>query len=526
MPKDEHLNTLNLPEDATYEHLMVRYNQVSEILDPDLINNPILAKVALDAQKQIDHAHAYLEKVLPGKPVNPPPETKVPPETKDPPVEVIVTPEEKKTPPEIVEPPKEPPVVPPKPPTLGQLISAELKKRWANLTCADPLPLTQDWWDLNKTTVNALLCILIALLAWYSSLSHAAGGAVNALGTQAQNAVNQIQSLFASIKLPGPSNVNDDSLDIQMPTEFNSTSGKPDPRPINLRQARKFLFNYYSLLKQNQPELAYKAWTNDYRLIHNVNDFTTSYSTSAKFLPSDYTQLPDDAVVLSTATPDVAKIAFQNKWFTGAPGESQISMQYTPEGWRIESQSSVSQRSPLTKPADFIRSYLSLILAGNMNDAYQCLDATYRQQHSYDDWSKSINSLSWTKDKIDNANFIDTYSPADSSPDSATVKEGTSYFNQGAPLTFTDTYTLINNNGSWSIFDITPAPTMFNIDPNKITPFTPQNPPYTPPYTPQNPPYVPDSNNIYRPPFPEIKPDTSNHKYPNPFAPPADPNSK
>lgn len=113
MPKDEHLNTLNLPEDATYEHLMVRYNQVSEILDPDLINNPILAKVALDAQKQIDHAHAYLEKVLPGKPVNPPPETKVPPETKDPPVEVIVTPEEKKTPPEIVEPPKEPPVVPP-----------------------------------------------------------------------------------------------------------------------------------------------------------------------------------------------------------------------------------------------------------------------------------------------------------------------------------------------------------------------------------------------------------------------------
>src|SRR5579883_2436159 len=310
MPKDEHLNTLNLPEDATYEHLMVRYNQVSEILDPELINNPVLAKIALDAQKQIDHAHAYLEKVLPGKPIpsaTPDPEvpeviTIVPSETKIPPGEVIEPPEEKKPPPEVTEPPKPPDVVP-KPPTLAQLIKADVKKRWINLTCSDPVPFTQDWWDLNKTTVNALLCLLIALLAWYSSISHAAGGAANALGTQAQNAVNQIQSLIASIKLPGPSNVNDDSLDIQMPTEFSSTPTKPDPRPVNLRQAKKFLFDYYNLLKQN-PDLAYKAWTNEYRLAHTVNDFTASNSTSAKFLPSDYTQLPQDAVVLSTATPD------------------------------------------------------------------------------------------------------------------------------------------------------------------------------------------------------------------------------
>jgi hypothetical protein len=517
MPKDEHLKALNLPDDATFEQLTIRYNQVSEILDPDLISNPILAQIALDAQKQIDHAHAYLEKTIP-KPAK---ET-----TKKQPDKPPETPPEK--------PPETPPVT--LPPTLADTVGTELKRRWTNLTCSDPAPFTHDWWDLNKTTVNALLCILIVLMAFFSSITHATGNAVSAITSQAQGAVAQIQSFIASIKIPTwqtPPIVSDDSLDIQI-QGLNSSPDKLDPRPINLRQAKKFLFDYYSLLRQSHADIAYKAWTNEYQLTHNLNDFGIYNATTAKFLPSDYSQLPDDSVALTTSTPDMAKITYQKKWFTAQPGNDQISLVYTPAGWRIDSQTSVSQRAPSQKPSDFVRNYLQLIMYGNLTGAYDCLDPTYQQQHSNSDWSKSLNSMSLTKEKIDNANFTDTYLPPDSSPDSAIVAEGNTLAQTLFPhvKTFTDTYTLINNDGAWKIFDITSPPPMFNIPPTYNNPL--QNPPYTPPYTPpQNlppytPPYMqPPQNPPQNPPYsPLYQNQQLFPKRTNPFAPAQNPNSK
>lgn len=483
MPKEDHLNTLDLPPDADFQQLKGRYNQLNEILDPDLIDNETLAQIVKDAQKQVEHAYAYLEKILPGQPASEEAVAEPPVETEVHQGEPSAT-EQTETAPPATE-AKQPPVT-----TDKSTLTAFLHQRWKNLTCTDPAPFTPDWWDINKTTVNALLCILIALMAFYPQLRAMFGGPSYSLGESFNSTIAQVQSFFASIRWSEPAPpVNDDRYDIKIPG-LNSDNTNPDPRPINLRQARKFLFNYYSVLRQNHPDIAFGAWTNEYQQTHSQSDFTAGNNSTSKFLPSDYTLVPDDAVVLSVSTPDTATIQYQTKWFTGPPGLNELVLVYTNNGWRIDSVTKVAQRSPTYKPSDTVKAYLTAVFNGQLTNAYQYLDATYQKEHSYEDWSKGKYPVSYTLDSLNSASFTDTYSPADSSPDSATVQQSSLF---SSYKTFPDTYTLINNNGTWRISAITSPPVYI--------------PPYVPPYL--QPPDTVPGNRFPKFPYFEDKPQTT-----------------
>lgn len=203
MSKEAHLQTLGLASNATREEIESRYDLLCEILDPALIEHQLLSKIAARAQQRVEKSYSFLDKAYPSlKPVIeivqedivlpagklPPP---LPPSAQGP----DNTKTELEASKSLLAKSTTEPAAPSAPPNIyaEQADSVELisdsippanlsapitqktqvdhistaEKKLTNLWVSDPFPLTADWWELNKGTVNSILALILAALLFF-----------------------------------------------------------------------------------------------------------------------------------------------------------------------------------------------------------------------------------------------------------------------------------------------------------------------------------------------------------------------